>query len=183
MAKKYLDDAGVLYFWQKLKAYFQVKLVSGENIKTVNNNSLLGSGNISIPSGGSGLNNIADTNNGVAVTGDTETSGKFYFGNGIELRGVKFASVDSPTINISASSTGTFTATYQLPSGHTNVFLAGLQLRATGTNYSRVFTYGGLAEISGNTVTLTCYGRNTYTSAANNLSVRFRLLLLTPLDE
>lgn len=57
MAKKYLDDAGVLYFWQKLKDYFQVKLVSGTNIKTINNTSLLGSGNISI-SGGGGVSDV-----------------------------------------------------------------------------------------------------------------------------
>lgn len=48
MAKKYLDDAGVLYFWGKLKSYFQPKLVSGTNIKTINNSTLLGSGNISV---------------------------------------------------------------------------------------------------------------------------------------
>lgn len=47
MAKKYLDDTGMSYFWGKLKAYFQVKLVSGTNIKTINNVSILGSGNIS----------------------------------------------------------------------------------------------------------------------------------------
>ena len=181
MAKKYLDDAGVLYFWQKLKNYFQPKLVSGTNRKTINNETLLGSGNIDT-GGGSGLNNIADTNNGVAVTGDTETSGKFYFGNGIELRGVKYATADSPAINISASNTGTFTATYTLPSGYTSALLTGLNLRATGTNYNRVFTYGGESSVSNGVCTLTCYGRNTYTSAANNLSVRFRLLLLTPLD-
>lgn len=38
--------------WAKCKAYFQAKLVSGTNIKTVNNQSLLGSGNITISGGG-----------------------------------------------------------------------------------------------------------------------------------
>lgn len=51
MASKYLDNAGLTYFWGKLKAYFQPKLVSGTNIKTVNNQSLLGSGNITIEGG------------------------------------------------------------------------------------------------------------------------------------
>ena len=51
MAKKYLDYTGTQYFWGKLKDYFQVKLVSGTNIKTINNSSVLGSGNISIESG------------------------------------------------------------------------------------------------------------------------------------
>lgn len=47
MAKKYLDDTGMSYFWGKLKTYFQPKLVSGTNIKTINSESVLGSGNIS----------------------------------------------------------------------------------------------------------------------------------------
>ncbi len=52
MSKQYLDKNGLTYLWGKLKAYFQQKLVSGTNIKTVNNQSLLGSGNISISGGG-----------------------------------------------------------------------------------------------------------------------------------
>lgn len=48
MAKKYLDDTGMSYFWGKLKAYFQEKLVSGTNIKTINNESVLGSGDIQV---------------------------------------------------------------------------------------------------------------------------------------
>ena len=54
MASKYLDNAGLTYLWGKLKAYFQPKLVSGTNIKTINNQSLLGSGNIAISGGASG---------------------------------------------------------------------------------------------------------------------------------
>lgn len=52
MSKQYLDKNGLTYLWDKLKAYFQQKLVSGTNIKTVNNQSLLGSGNINISGGG-----------------------------------------------------------------------------------------------------------------------------------
>ena len=48
MAKKYLDYTGTAYFWSKLKAYFQEKLVSGTSIKTINNESVLGSGDITI---------------------------------------------------------------------------------------------------------------------------------------
>ena len=48
MATKYLDFSGLSYFWRKLKAYFQPMLSSGVNIKTINNTSLLGSGNIDI---------------------------------------------------------------------------------------------------------------------------------------
>lgn len=51
MSTQYLDKTGLTYFWGKLKDYFQAKLVSGTNIKTVNNQSLLGSGNIAISAG------------------------------------------------------------------------------------------------------------------------------------
>ena len=57
MASEYLDKTGLTYFWGKLKDYFgdlldekQDELVSGTNIKTVNNNSLVGSGDVSIKS-------------------------------------------------------------------------------------------------------------------------------------
>ena len=49
MAKKYLDDTGMSYFRGKLKDYFQAKLVSGTNIKTINSESILGSGDIDLP--------------------------------------------------------------------------------------------------------------------------------------
>ena len=55
---KYLDDSGLSYFWGKLKTKLAAKqdtLVSGTNIKTVNNESLLGSGNISISGGTSNI--------------------------------------------------------------------------------------------------------------------------------
>lgn len=55
MAKEYLDKTGLTYFWGKLKTYFQPKLVSGTNIKTINNQSVLGSGNITIQGGGGGI--------------------------------------------------------------------------------------------------------------------------------
>ena len=48
MATQYLDKNGLTYLFGKLKDRFQEKLVSGTNIKTINNTSLLGSGNISI---------------------------------------------------------------------------------------------------------------------------------------
>ena len=52
MSKKYLDSTGLSYFWGKLKSYFQKKLVSGTNIKTINGQSVLGSGNITVSGGG-----------------------------------------------------------------------------------------------------------------------------------
>lgn len=51
MAMEFLDKNGFTYFWNKLKARLSNKqdsLISGTNIKTINNNSLLGSGDISV---------------------------------------------------------------------------------------------------------------------------------------
>ena len=45
---KGLDYNGLVYFWGKLKDTFQEKLVSGTSIKTINNTSLLGSGDIEV---------------------------------------------------------------------------------------------------------------------------------------
>lgn len=72
MSKQYLDKNGLTHLWGKLKAYFQQKLVSGTNIKTVNNQSLLGSGNISI-SGGGGSGTV--TSVGIANGGGLSVSG------------------------------------------------------------------------------------------------------------
>lgn len=53
MSRKYLDDNGLSYLWGKINTKKQNTLVSGTNIKTINNESLLGGGNISISGGGS----------------------------------------------------------------------------------------------------------------------------------
>ena len=70
MAQKYLDSTGLTYLWGKLKDYFQVKLVSGTNIKTINNTSLLGSGNINISATGEvtdvKVDDVSVVTNGVA---------------------------------------------------------------------------------------------------------------------
>lgn len=72
MAKKFVDDAAVAELVSKTKQLVAVKqdtLVSGTNIKTINNTSLLGSGNISI-SGGTPtdvqINGTSITSNNVA---------------------------------------------------------------------------------------------------------------------
>lgn len=49
---KFLDSTGLHTLWTKIKDTFQEKLVSGTTIKTVNGNSLLGSGDIVISGGG-----------------------------------------------------------------------------------------------------------------------------------
>ena len=66
MGGKYLDSSGLSYLWGKLKAYFQEKLVSGTNIKTINNESVLGSGNISISGG---VSDVTIDNSSVVTSG------------------------------------------------------------------------------------------------------------------
>ena len=51
MSYKFLDLSGLSYFWDKVKSRLNGKqdtLVSGTNIKTINNNSILGSGNMEL---------------------------------------------------------------------------------------------------------------------------------------
>lgn len=58
MTTKYLDSSGLSYLWEKLKNYFQPKLVSGTNIKTINGSSVLGSGDLVV--GGTGFVSYGD---------------------------------------------------------------------------------------------------------------------------
>ena len=97
-----------------------------------------------------------------------------------------------PKTNISAGGTGTFEHTYfrnDLTDAlqPVSVYYLGARLRSTGTNYNRVFLYGGgmtTQESAGMTAySLTCYGRNTGTAAASDLVVRFILLVLPADDE
>lgn len=57
---KYLDEDGLGYFWEKIDVKKQNLLVSGESIKTVNGESVLGSGNLYIE-GGSDPQKITNT--------------------------------------------------------------------------------------------------------------------------
>ena len=71
----YLDNTGLARFFSKLTAFFQSKLVSGTNIKTVNNTSLLGSGDISIPKGDKGDKGDTGATGPQGAKGDTGATG------------------------------------------------------------------------------------------------------------
>lgn len=94
---------------------------------------------------------------------------------------ISVQTADSSTITISANNVGTFEATY---TDHTaalfdkDIYLIGVNLRSTGTNYNRVFLYGGLMSKDGNDYNCTCFGRNTGSESASGLSVRFRILVV-----
>lgn len=59
--KPFLSLSGLSEVWAAIKSKFQEKLVSGTNIKTINNSSILGSGNINITSGVSGVKGDAES--------------------------------------------------------------------------------------------------------------------------
>lgn len=67
---QYLDKTGLTHFWEKVDSAKQDTLTSGTNIKTINNQSLLGSGNITISGGGSAtdvqIDGVSITSSGVA---------------------------------------------------------------------------------------------------------------------
>lgn len=63
--------AALTEFWAKCKAAFQDKLVSGTNIKTVNGESLLGSGDLTVAGGAA---DIRDASNTVSVATSTNTN-------------------------------------------------------------------------------------------------------------
>lgn len=78
---KFLDEEGLKYYETTIKARFKNKqdtLESGTNIKTINNESLLGNGNINISSGGTAtdvrINGTSITSNDVA---DIKTQGTY----------------------------------------------------------------------------------------------------------
>lgn len=97
-----------------------------------------------------------------------------------------------PKTNISAGGTGTFEHTYfrNTPGDMlqpVSVYYLGARLRSTGTNYNRVFLYGGgMTKQEGalnDAYNFTCYGRNTGTATASDLVVRFTVLVLPADDE
>lgn len=80
-----------------LDSIYQEKLVSGTNIKTINNNSLLGSGNITIQGGGS-----VDT-----WTAITLTNGTLYVNTDLRLCELHY----SKSHNLTSANTWTFIET------------------------------------------------------------------------
>lgn len=105
MAKKYLDDTGMSYFWGKLKSYFQEKLVSGTNIKTINSTSLLGSGDITLPSpadyvietGTSGYWTYRKWNSGISECWLTWTGTLSHYWSGNGLYGYSTGAINFPS--------------------------------------------------------------------------------------
>ncbi len=177
MSKQYLDKNGLTHLWDKLKAYFQQKLVSGTNIKTINNQSLLGSGNISISGGGSDVTGVKGNAESSYRTGNVNITPANIGAIPIGSSGIYFDSADSATKTISANSTADFSWTYTIPTGYRAIAMSA-NVRSTGNNYGRVRIFGFSQEASGQTLTLSCGSRNDHTSSATGISIRARILVI-----
>ena len=70
---EFLDKNGLQYFWDQVDGAKQDILVSGENIKTINNNSILGSGNLDIEGGG-GVTDVEVNGSSVVTAGVAEVT-------------------------------------------------------------------------------------------------------------
>lgn len=82
-SSNFLDGSGVVDLVTKLRTKFQQTLISGTNIKTINNESLLGSGDI--PVGGGSVTSVGATNatnGGLSISGSpVTTSGTITIGH------------------------------------------------------------------------------------------------------
>lgn len=98
MSGKFLDDSGLSYFWGKIKAALlgkQDALISGTNIKTINNQSLLGSGDITISGGISGVESGTISLSYTGGGGQLEAgTGIWRVGNMVNIR-VSYASTSA----------------------------------------------------------------------------------------
>lgn len=74
-------------FFKKLKKMFQEKLVSGENIKTINGMSILGDGDIKITEGGIITDDYLSKKAGGTVEGDTAFSKPLILKEGLSCTG------------------------------------------------------------------------------------------------
>lgn len=177
MAKQYLDKNGLTYLWGKLKAYFQQKLVSGTNIKTVNNQSLLGSGNISISGGGSDVTGVKGNEESSYRTGDVNLTPANIGAIPIGSNGIYLDNADSGTKTISANSTADFSWTYTVPTGYRAIVMSA-NVRSVGNNYGHVRIFGLSSSISGQTTEISCGSRNDSSSNATKISIRARILVI-----
>ena len=132
MAKKYLDDTGMSYFWGKLKAYFQEKLVSGTNIKTINSESVLGSGNIQVTASVTSTstptaNTISKFDSSAHMNSADMTSQEVSdFVDSLDTQGAqkfKYATLSKESVSVGANNTRAY-ETFSIPSDGTQILCA-----------------------------------------------------------
>ena len=135
-----LPSGDVVKFKDNVSNY-QAQLVSGTNIKTVNNTSLLGSGNISV--GGGNVTHDASTEAGSAVTLNADQLEGYTLNNLLKLF-YPVGSVYQNTSNVNPStwiSGTTWTLISSVALASENVF---------GNGYSLGLTYDGANKVSFN---------------------------------
>ncbi|MBQ6628522.1 MAG: tail fiber protein [Methanosphaera sp.] len=150
---KFLDEEGLKYYETTVKARLQNKqdkLQSGENIKTINNESLLGSGNINISSGGTAtdvrINGTSITSNDVA---DIQTQGTYNSSTN------KIATMsDIPTVpTVGNAKTYYGTSTTGATTAAKTVTCSGFTLETGATifvKFTNANTYNGTATLNVN---------------------------------
>ena len=146
----FLDASGITDLVNKLKTKFQEKLVSGTNIKTVNNTSLLGNGNVSVqPTLVSGTNIKTVNNKSLLGSGDVEVQPILV--SGANIKTVNNESLlGSGNITIEGGGGGTTTTWYGTSSTDASVsaktvICSGFTL-ATGAIISVLFSTANTAN-------------------------------------
>jgi hypothetical protein len=136
--------------WANLKAalvgLFQAPLVSGTNIKTINGNTLLGSGDLTVSGGGGGATNLSYTPSatGGTVVSDTGTDATLPLADGTNA-GLMAPSQHTKLAGVAAGATANATdAQLRDRSTHT-----GTQPANTVTGLATVATSGAYGDLSG----------------------------------
>ena len=120
----FTNDAGYLTEHQDLSGK-QDKLVSGTNIKTINNQSLLGSGNITISSGSGGTSDYNSLENIPSINNVTLVGNKTLNDLGIQAKGNYALSSDIPTKTSELTNDSGFLTQHQDISGKQDKLTAG----------------------------------------------------------
>lgn len=136
---EFLDNTGLSRLWGKIKAALNSKqdtLVSGTNLKTINGNSLLGSGNITTPN--------TNTWRGVTVFGQSFSSNP-----SAELK--TFSLIEGSNISVQATSDDPSYMNFTVSATDTkpNSWKAAGVTDITGTDYSAYNQDGGVSLASG----------------------------------
>lgn len=123
---KFLDNTGLSILWDRIKEVFQEKLVSGTNIKTINGNSVLGSGNISVSSGSAEVSGTitVDAINVGEETEDLDYGVTITPDNGIHVqepsKGGTYTNIKPGYIDLTGSTAGGTVTKYIVADGLSN---------------------------------------------------------------
>lgn len=150
---KYLDENGLSTLWSKITSKLSGKqdtLVSGTNIKTINGNSLLGSGNIAISTSGTIDSALSDTSTNPVQNKVITSTLKSY---------VKYSYADDDYIDVELEqdniSSSVYTTSYidTALSGKQNKLVSGTNIKSINSN--SLLSSGNLQLLEPNTNNIT----------------------------